>query len=96
VTITISRDLVERARALDLTTRELFAEAIRLAVPGAFDLAGPHPRGGTDGSLSPHLVTVRTMSLSREPHLQEKSADPPRRAPSFQRFTAGPFSAGSG
>jgi hypothetical protein len=43
VTITISRELVERARALDLTTRELFAEAIRLAVPGAFDLTSPFP-----------------------------------------------------
>jgi len=30
---------VERARALDLTTGELFAEAIRLAVPGVFDVA---------------------------------------------------------
>jgi post-segregation antitoxin (ccd killing protein) len=39
VTITISRELVERARALDLTTGELFAEAIRLAVPGVFDEA---------------------------------------------------------
>ena len=29
VTITISRELVERARALDLTTAELFAEAAR-------------------------------------------------------------------
>jgi hypothetical protein len=37
VTITISRELVERARALDLTTGELFAEAVRLAVPGVFD-----------------------------------------------------------
>jgi hypothetical protein len=36
VTITISRKLVEQARALDLTTGELFAEAIRLALPGAF------------------------------------------------------------
>jgi hypothetical protein len=43
VTITISRELVAQARALDLTTGELFAEAIRLAVPGVFDLAGPHP-----------------------------------------------------
>ena len=42
VTLTISRELVQRARALDLTTRELFAEAIQLAVPGAFDLARPH------------------------------------------------------
>ena len=41
VTITISRELVERARALGLTTRELFVEAIRLAVPGAFEPAGP-------------------------------------------------------
>jgi post-segregation antitoxin (ccd killing protein) len=39
VSITISRELVERARALDLTTGELFAEAIRLAVPGVFDVA---------------------------------------------------------
>ena len=39
VTITISRELVERARALDLTTGELFAEAVRLAVPGVFDEA---------------------------------------------------------
>ena len=43
VTITISRELVEQARALDLTTRELFAEAIQLAVPGVIDLARPHP-----------------------------------------------------
>jgi post-segregation antitoxin (ccd killing protein) len=42
VTITISRELVERAKALDLTAGELFAEAVRLAVPGAFDLARPH------------------------------------------------------
>ena len=41
VTITISRELVEQARALDLTTGELFAEAIRLAVPRVFDLACP-------------------------------------------------------
>ena len=39
VTITISREMVERARALDLTTGELFAEAVRLAVPGVFDVA---------------------------------------------------------
>ena len=43
VTITISRELVEQARALGLTTRELFAEAIQLAVPGVIDLARPHP-----------------------------------------------------
>ena len=43
VTITISRELVEQARSLNLTTRELFAEAIRLAVPGAFELARPIP-----------------------------------------------------
>ena len=42
MTITISRELVEQAKALDLTTGELFAEAIRLAVPGAFELARPH------------------------------------------------------
>ena len=41
VTITISRELVEQARALDLTTRELFAEALRIAVPGSFDAARP-------------------------------------------------------
>jgi len=33
--------LVQQARMLDLTTRELFAEAIRVAVPGAFELARP-------------------------------------------------------
>jgi len=43
VTITISRELVEQARALDLTSGELFAEAIRLAVPGAIELARPYP-----------------------------------------------------
>ena len=43
VTIMISRELVEQARALDMTTWELFAEAIRLAVPGAFALARPPP-----------------------------------------------------
>jgi hypothetical protein len=43
VTITISRELVEQARALDLTIRELFAEALRLAVPGSFDAARPLP-----------------------------------------------------
>jgi len=42
VTITSSRELVEQARALDLTTGELFAEAIRLAVPGAIELVRPH------------------------------------------------------
>ena len=41
VTITISRKLVQQARMLDLTTRELFAEAIRVAVPGALELARP-------------------------------------------------------
>jgi post-segregation antitoxin (ccd killing protein) len=46
-TITISRELVERARALDLTTGELFAEAIRIAAPGAFDAAGQRSNGGT-------------------------------------------------
>ena len=46
VTITISRELVEQAWALDLTTGELFADAIRLALPGAIDLARLHPRGG--------------------------------------------------
>ena len=43
VTITISRRLVEQAKALDMTTWELFAEAIRLAVPGGFALAPPLP-----------------------------------------------------
>jgi hypothetical protein len=43
VTITISRELVEKARALDLTAGELFAEAIRIAVPGAFDIARQLP-----------------------------------------------------
>jgi hypothetical protein len=43
VTMTISCKLVEQARALDLTTWELFAEALRLAVPGSFELAGVLP-----------------------------------------------------
>ena len=42
LTIAISRELVEQARARDLTTGEPFVEAIRLAVPGAFDLANPN------------------------------------------------------
>jgi hypothetical protein len=50
VTITISRELVEQARALGLTTWELFAEAIRLAVPGAIEVPAHIPRDGTDGS----------------------------------------------
>ena len=43
VTITISCALVQRARALDLTTWELFAEALRLAIPGSFEFACPVP-----------------------------------------------------
>jgi post-segregation antitoxin (ccd killing protein) len=43
VTITISRELVERARNLDLTTLELVAEALRLAVPRAFELTRTLP-----------------------------------------------------
>ena len=43
VTITISRELVEQARTLDLTTWELFAEALRLVVPGSFEAARPLP-----------------------------------------------------
>ena len=44
VTITISRELVDRARALDLTTLDLFVEALRFAVPGAFEGAQLIPR----------------------------------------------------
>jgi hypothetical protein len=45
VTITISRELVERARALELTVLELFVEASRLVAPGAFDTTrAPSPR----------------------------------------------------
>lgn len=43
VTITISRELVEAARALNLTTLDLFVEALRLAVPGAFGTPRPLP-----------------------------------------------------
>ena len=43
VTITISRELVEQARALDLSTLELFAEALRFVVPGSFGAARPLP-----------------------------------------------------
>jgi hypothetical protein len=38
VTMTISRELVDRARALNWSTGELFAEAIRIALPGAFNI----------------------------------------------------------
>ena len=41
VTITISRQLVETAMALNLTTLELFTEALRFAVPGAFGTPRP-------------------------------------------------------
>jgi hypothetical protein len=43
VTITISRELVETARALDWTTCELVAEAIGIAIPGAFEITRPLP-----------------------------------------------------
>jgi len=43
VTIIISRQLVEQARALDLTTLDLFVEALRLAVPGVFGVVQPIP-----------------------------------------------------
>ena len=43
VTITISRELVKKARALDLTVWELFSEAIQLAVPGAREITRPLP-----------------------------------------------------
>jgi hypothetical protein len=42
VTITISRELVEAGQGARFDDWELFAEAIRLAVPGAFELARPH------------------------------------------------------
>jgi hypothetical protein len=38
VTMTISRELVDRARTLNWSTGELFAEAIRIALPGAFNI----------------------------------------------------------
>ena len=57
VTITISRELVECARALDFTTLDLFVEALRLAVPGAFGTPARFPHdctdGCTDGAMSP-------------------------------------------
>jgi len=37
-TITISRELVDKARALGWSSGELFAEAIRIALPGAFNI----------------------------------------------------------
>jgi hypothetical protein len=45
VTIMISRELVEYARALEFTTLQLFTEALRLAIPRAFDT--PSPFSGT-------------------------------------------------
>jgi hypothetical protein len=44
VTMTISRELVDRARALNWSTAELFAEAIRIALPGAFNIEAAPPR----------------------------------------------------
>jgi hypothetical protein len=44
VTMTISRELVDRARALNWSTGELFAEAIRVALPGAFNIEAATPR----------------------------------------------------
>jgi hypothetical protein len=41
VTFTISREFVETATALNWSTGELFAEAIRIAVPGAFNIEAP-------------------------------------------------------
>jgi hypothetical protein len=38
VTMTISRALVEKAAALNWSTGELFAEAVRIALPGAFNI----------------------------------------------------------
>ena len=38
VTITISRELVARAMTLDWSTGELFAEAVRISVPGALEI----------------------------------------------------------
>jgi hypothetical protein len=44
VTITISRELVAKATALNWSTGELFAEAIRIALPGVFDIEPAPPR----------------------------------------------------
>jgi hypothetical protein len=44
VTMTISRELVDRARALNWSTGELFAEAVRIALPGAFNIEAAPPR----------------------------------------------------
>jgi hypothetical protein len=41
VTMTISRALVEKATTLNWSTGELFAEAIRIALPGAFNIEAP-------------------------------------------------------
>jgi hypothetical protein len=38
VTITISRELVAKAMALDWSTGELFAEAVRMSAPGALEV----------------------------------------------------------
>jgi hypothetical protein len=44
VTMTISRELVDRAKALNWSTGELFAEAIRIALPGTFNIEAVPPR----------------------------------------------------
>jgi hypothetical protein len=43
VTMTISRELVDRARALNWSTGELFAEAIRIALPGVLKIEALTP-----------------------------------------------------
>ena len=43
VTMTISRELVERARALELTVFELVVHAFRLVAPRAFDITRALP-----------------------------------------------------
>ena len=41
VTIAISRDLITKAVTLDRSTGELFAEAVRISVPGVFSIEAP-------------------------------------------------------
>jgi len=38
VTITISHELVAKAMTLDWSTGELFAEAVRISIPGALEI----------------------------------------------------------
>ena len=70
VTVAISRELVEKARALDWSSGELFAEAIRIALPGAFNievLGKAPPQAASVGGAIPRRR--QSCTRGREPLL---------------------------